>query len=226
MHICRAGLLLALSIYASAQSVTLYDISVAPTAGPTFIEQESISLSAAGVNSDGATTYIEVVVQSGLGQVFPTTTSFQAFSSPATFTNTLVADASGFRQEDPFRGSLTIVESCRFGSNGFGTCVQEVPFPAQSSTVTATFSGAVVPFQTLAVAKHNSASRSGAALLSDLKRWGVVSSMIGALCHSYRLHEWDLGPSTVHQLTEKSGFSPHSKNGLKAMAFLVIVICT
>ncbi|KAJ7136886.1 hypothetical protein C8R44DRAFT_768048 [Mycena epipterygia] len=180
MHICRAGLLLSISIYVSAQSVTLYDIST-PTAGPAFV-QESYSLSAAGVNSDGATTYIEVVVQSGLAVELPTTTSFTVLATPATFTNTLIADASGFRKEIALQSSLTIVESCRFGSNGFGTCVRAEPLPEQTSTYTATFSGTVVPFQTLAVAKHNSASRS-AALLSSLKGWGIVSSVIGALFH-------------------------------------------
>ncbi|KAJ6571679.1 hypothetical protein B0H19DRAFT_1130672 [Mycena capillaripes] len=128
------------AINVSAQ--TLYDVSVnIPSA--TLIREQSLSISVGGTNANGATTYIEVIALAAEIQEAPSTT-FTVISVPTTIphTQTLVADASG---ETIFNGDA--VETCGFGADGRGTCVEGISVPMDTQSVV--FSGSVVPFYTL-----------------------------------------------------------------------------
>ncbi|KAJ7110880.1 hypothetical protein C8R44DRAFT_742657 [Mycena epipterygia] len=149
-----AVLLLSVSIRACAQqTVTLYEVSdTAVGLGPTLVIQESVTFEAAGIGTDGATTYREVVVESALGEGNPTMTSLTPFRTPVKATGNFIADASGYIIEVPFEGSMIVAASCRFGSDGSGTCVAELLAPLATTT---TYSGPVVPFYTLITTPHS-----------------------------------------------------------------------
>ncbi|KAJ6487399.1 hypothetical protein C8R47DRAFT_1320645, partial [Mycena vitilis] len=142
------GVLLAL---ASVHTQTLYYVSENAPGGLALSEAESLVISAAGTNAQGATTYVEVAVVSSELLIEPSTTR-TLLSAPTTFTQTLVADASGFTLV-----AQNVVESCGLGGIGAGTCVEKVA--RQSETLTFTYSGSVVPFHTLAAT--TSAASSG-----------------------------------------------------------------
>ncbi|KAJ7021373.1 hypothetical protein C8F04DRAFT_1273806 [Mycena alexandri] len=139
---------------AHAQTVTLYYV---PPIDPleTQILSESLSISAGGVGADGLTTYVEVAVE-----------SYDALEEPGT-TNTVmrhvtfVENASGVYQSAPVEmcadGACTAdttdppaVQTCAFGADGHGTCLEKVFRPFGTQTLT--YSGAVMPFYTLATA--------------------------------------------------------------------------
>lgn len=101
-------------------------------------------------------------------------------SDPRCPVGNFIADASGYVVEAPFEGSMAVVESCTFGSNGVGTCVAVLPAPFAT---TSTYSGSIVPFYTLVTTPHNSASRPSAASLGNLRLWGYFSVVIAALFH-------------------------------------------
>ncbi|KAJ6571678.1 hypothetical protein B0H19DRAFT_1130666 [Mycena capillaripes] len=106
----------------NASGQTLYHVTDS-IPSETLVREQSLSISAGGTNANGATTYIEYV------------------SLPA---ETLVEDASG---ETLFISDA--VETCGFGADGRGTCVEAVSAPMDTQSVV--FSGSVVPFYTLPV---------------------------------------------------------------------------
>ncbi|KAJ6533508.1 hypothetical protein B0H19DRAFT_1186096 [Mycena capillaripes] len=131
---------------------TLYDISD-NVPSRTIIVQESISVSAGGTNSNGGTTYVEVFVITSEIDIVPDGT-FTQVSVPTTFTKTFVEDSSGRAESVPFMliyPTSTLAteafETCGFGTDGRGTCVETVS--GQSIFGDFTFSGSVVPFYTL-----------------------------------------------------------------------------
>ncbi|KAJ7097400.1 hypothetical protein C8R44DRAFT_812203 [Mycena epipterygia] len=143
----KAALLLSTSIHVHAQ--TLYKVSVKPPTSATLaVIAESISIFADGVDADGATTYVEVGVESSFLVVAPTTT-FTILSTPITFTETFAAGASVFRVSGAVPGG-SLFETCTFSANTAGTCVEERP--NATSIRTETFSGTAIPFYTLAAA--------------------------------------------------------------------------
>ncbi|KAJ7120266.1 hypothetical protein C8R44DRAFT_921389 [Mycena epipterygia] len=193
MHICVALLLLSTSIYAIRG---FPDVSTpAPTGSDVVIQANSFSISAAGVGADGATTYVEVEVESSHLQVEPSRT-ITFLSVPTTFTNTFIADASGVRLSYatpvPFQLSSltrTVAETCSFGANGLGTCVLDNALAG--SATASTFSGSVVPLYTLAAATtaptttqpSSSTSPNGAAPHHVFAHWNVVWMVLGILFH-------------------------------------------
>ncbi|KAJ7101697.1 hypothetical protein C8R44DRAFT_809187, partial [Mycena epipterygia] len=188
MHISATFLLLATSIYVSAQ--TLYDIpqSVFPSGVFTPVVQESVSISAAGVGADGGTTYVEVDVESLIIDTrFPSTT-VTLLSVPATVTGTFIVDASDYEYSyttffpiGPQSSSITFAEKCAFGTGtaGMGTCVE------QGFGAPTTYSGRVVPFFTLTAATPTpTTSANGAAPYHVFARWSVVWIVLGILFHN------------------------------------------
>ncbi|KAJ7484491.1 hypothetical protein FB451DRAFT_1393038 [Mycena latifolia] len=123
---------------------TLYGISqISPVA--TVVESPASRIySAIGVGADGATTYVEEDIESFIAFIFPSTTEI-VLSEPTTLTGTFVQDASGERASTS-SGLVYQAETCGFGADGHGTCVDE--FGRGSLTVTQTFSGVVEPFYT------------------------------------------------------------------------------
>jgi hypothetical protein len=71
---------------AFAQTVTLYAVSQDALPGETVIEVEDFSISAAGTNSDGETTYVEVDEITSLLLVQASAT-LTIVSAPTTFTS-------------------------------------------------------------------------------------------------------------------------------------------
>ncbi|KAJ7120257.1 hypothetical protein C8R44DRAFT_737083 [Mycena epipterygia] len=213
MYIRATFLLLATSIYVSVQ--TLYDVSesVFPSGVSLLAVQESVSISAVGVGVDGGTTYVEIDVESSLvdSQFLPSTT-ITVISVPTTFTRsfppalgpylayltsseTFIADASGLRYSYPpsvfFGSSVTLAETCSFGANGIGTCVEQYLIGPP-----VTFSGSVIPYYTLATATptptsapptsappSTSTSRNGAASHHGFAGWSMAWLLLGILFH-------------------------------------------
>ncbi|KAJ7912300.1 hypothetical protein B0H13DRAFT_2327467 [Mycena leptocephala] len=166
-------------LHTSAQSVTLCGITQS-LPSQTVISPHSISFSAGGTNANGGTTYVEVIAQSSLVDIEPSTT-LTLISVPTTFTETLVADASGWRGSVLlFPGSEEAQETCGFGADGRGTCVYSFVGPAETG---ATISGSVVPVYTLA-APAASSSHSSTVLCSALTPWNVLSVVVITLLYS------------------------------------------
>ncbi|KAJ7485694.1 hypothetical protein FB451DRAFT_1432370 [Mycena latifolia] len=123
---------------------TLYGVSeISPS--PTVVESLSRTISAIGVGADGATTYVEEGTESFLAFVYPSTTQI-LLSTPSPFTGTFVQDASGERFSAS-SGQKFQAQTCGFGADGQGTCVEKVPIGPV--TETQTYSGPVVPVYTL-----------------------------------------------------------------------------
>ncbi|KAJ6521436.1 hypothetical protein B0H19DRAFT_1272503 [Mycena capillaripes] len=119
--------LLCLTAMHTCAQVTLYDITQL-VASQTIVTPDSVSVSAVGTNSNGETTYVEVVVQTSVLVLEPSTT-ITALSVPITYTQTFVEDASGWHGTVPFfdsdgSPSFDAVESCSFGSDGPVICSQ------------------------------------------------------------------------------------------------------
>ncbi|KAJ7337678.1 hypothetical protein DFH08DRAFT_1082821 [Mycena albidolilacea] len=164
------GLTLSL-MHVSAQSVTLYAVSqdVASEANQVSIAASN-SVSVAGTDSHGGTTYVDVEVVTSEVLINPYTT-ITVLSVPTTATFTWVEDASG-KQESFLRSVGTEVKTCGFGTDGHGTCVETLAAP--QTTATFTFSGNVVPLFTL-VAATPSPSKQNAALRTAYMGWNVLS---------------------------------------------------
>ncbi|KAJ6533501.1 hypothetical protein B0H19DRAFT_1272154 [Mycena capillaripes] len=133
---------LSLNLMQSTSAQTLYGLSE-HVPSQTVILQVSISVSAGGTNSN------DIVPDAIFTQV----------SVPTTFTETFVQDASGVFESVQFipvsPASPTLVpETCRFGADGRGTCVETVPVESGGNmvSVAVTHSGSVVPFYTLQAA--------------------------------------------------------------------------
>ncbi|KAJ7676662.1 hypothetical protein DFH06DRAFT_1121971 [Mycena polygramma] len=147
-------LLFLTSIQASAQ--TLMGISVDNSPSQSLVEAESIFISAGGTDPAGGTTYVEVEVVTKYIVMGPSGTTLTALSAPTTYTETFVNDASG-RHNIVSDGSTAYVQqSCGFGANGRGTCIDIIPGP--KTTQTLTVSGDVVPFYTLGATPTSSQS--------------------------------------------------------------------
>ncbi|KAJ7509423.1 hypothetical protein B0H11DRAFT_1959605 [Mycena galericulata] len=138
------AILLLLAIIHAVHGQTLYTLSAA---NPTFtlIVEGTTSLSAIGVGSDGWTTYTQSGTVSLEVEVEPsTTTTLINPSAPAMLVGEFEENASGYR--------FSILdgehaETCAFGADGRGTCVERIAVP--TTTILDTFSGSVVPFYTL-----------------------------------------------------------------------------
>ncbi|KAJ7753877.1 hypothetical protein B0H14DRAFT_2635544 [Mycena olivaceomarginata] len=160
-------------MHVSAQSVTLYAVSqdVASEANQVSIAASN-SVSAAGTDSHGGTTYVDVEVVTSEVLIKPDTT-ITVLSVPTTTTFTWVEDASGI-QESFLRSGETAGETCGFGTDGHGTCVETRARPP--TTETFTFSGNVVPLFTVAAAP--SPSKQNAALRTAYMGWNVLSAAV------------------------------------------------
>ncbi|KAJ7668955.1 hypothetical protein B0H17DRAFT_217975 [Mycena rosella] len=130
MHVPTTVAVFFLSSSIHVYSQTLFGLS------NTLQQPTSRTISAVGVGSDGETTYVEV-------EAFPTfVDSITTFPSDAV-TRTFVADAS--REQQIVSGSIA-VESCTFGTDGRGACVES--FQGSTDQFSATFT----PTFTLAAA--------------------------------------------------------------------------
>ncbi|KAJ6556604.1 hypothetical protein DFH09DRAFT_1280307 [Mycena vulgaris] len=171
------GLTLSL-MHVSAQNVTLYAVSQ-DIASEFQVNQISItasdSVSVAGTNSHGGTTYVDVKVITSEVDIQPQTT-ITVLSAPTTATFTWVEDASGI-QESFLRSASgeTVVETCGFGTDGRGTCVETLASPQTTEAVT--FSGNIEPVFTL-VAATPSPSKQNAALRTVYTCWNVLSTAV------------------------------------------------
>ncbi|KAF8143473.1 hypothetical protein K438DRAFT_1993884 [Mycena galopus ATCC 62051] len=177
------GLALSLMQGGPVAPVTLYAISQDISSGAQ-VNQISIaaghSLSVAGSNFDGGTTYVDVEVVTSEFFIGADTT-VTGVSAPATATFTWVEDASGMQESFLESASgitpETVVDSetCGFGNDGRGTCVKTLVFPQTTEAIT--FSGKVVPVFTL-VAAPPSPSKGNAALRSVYTGWTVLSAAV------------------------------------------------
>ncbi|KAJ6564475.1 hypothetical protein B0H19DRAFT_1141182 [Mycena capillaripes] len=149
-----------------AETVTLFGFQ------PNGYPNNAVSLSVAGVGADGATTYVEEILQSAVvyGDADGTNTAVNAVQ---TLHATLVADASVYRYTmlpttAPDRLNVFgVVETCTLDGKGGGRCVA-AGWADGGPTATTTFSGQVAPFYTLIVgdAHNQSPSKNGAAKVS------------------------------------------------------------
>ncbi|KAJ7716082.1 hypothetical protein B0H16DRAFT_1741533 [Mycena metata] len=187
-----AGLGPRAAVYA-ASVVTLYDVPPPSTSNTvSLVDHESIFLSVDGVGADGATTYVDVMVQSYQAEVLPSTT-ITIVDEPFTATATLVEDASGYRITSPdescTNGNCTVdtaapqgVRTCSFGTDGQGTCVQgqqaQVGGISTATTIQTTWSGSVVPVFTLPAS--TSAPKSNGAAASLVAHARTTSLVLGA----------------------------------------------
>ncbi|KAF7343108.1 hypothetical protein MVEN_01741200 [Mycena venus] len=144
-----AAVLLLLVLSVSAEPVTLYGLSAVP--GPTsLILAESITVSAIGVGGDGWTTYVEEEAITSQVIVAPSTT-ITAISVPTTLPFTFEENASGERYSLPMTEvGATLYESCGFGADGQGTCVEHQLIQSTEEILFVTTSGSVAPWYTLA----------------------------------------------------------------------------
>ncbi|KAJ7901059.1 hypothetical protein B0H14DRAFT_2670530 [Mycena olivaceomarginata] len=143
-----AAILLLPVLIPAVPAQTLFAVSAV---NPTFthIIKGTTVISAVGVGSDGWTTYTEAGTVSLDFFVGPsTTTTFIDASRVAEVGGEFEANASGVRFS-VHGGELA--ETCVFGADGRGTCVEREVF-ASSTRLATTFSGTVVPFYTLAAA--------------------------------------------------------------------------
>ncbi|KAJ7889882.1 hypothetical protein B0H14DRAFT_2561569 [Mycena olivaceomarginata] len=164
-------------MHVSAQNVTLHVVSQDIGSGSqvdqiSFTASDSISVG--GTNSHGGTTYVGVeVLNSEVLIQLHTTITF--LSAPTTATFTWVEDASGFQQTNIRSASgiapETAVETCGFGTDGRGTCVETLVSPQTTETIT--FSGNVVPYFTLVAAP-----KQNAALRTVYTGWNVLSAAV------------------------------------------------
>ncbi|KAF8191912.1 hypothetical protein K438DRAFT_1970283 [Mycena galopus ATCC 62051] len=100
-----------------------------------------------------------VVAETSWIHIGPSTT-LTLFSVPTTYTETFVEDASGFAGSlvvfGPFTRSQIVAETCSFGADGRGACIETLSAPgASESGEILTESGSVVPVQTLTAVAPN-----------------------------------------------------------------------
>ncbi|KAJ7185863.1 hypothetical protein C8R46DRAFT_1061934 [Mycena filopes] len=142
-----------------AHAQTLLLVSPLQTGPVTILETGILSISPLGVGADGMTTYLEVGAETLAVEISGTVTQ-TLVSTPVPYTATFVEDASRFMIGASGTG---LSESCTFGADGQGACVQEFVFPGGSATSTTTYSGPVQPWYTLnaAAAATSAPSASG-----------------------------------------------------------------
>ncbi|KAJ6482675.1 hypothetical protein C8R45DRAFT_1002137 [Mycena sanguinolenta] len=161
-----------------AETVTLFGFQ------PNGYPANAVSLSAAGVGPDGATTYVEEIFQTAVVYGDPQTTGTDSQIPVQTLHATLVADASVYRYTmlpatnvDGVVG-FGVVETCTLDGKGGGQCVAE-GWEDGGETVTTTFTGPVAPFYTLTVADNaQSPSKNGAASVPFPFAWLAFACFI------------------------------------------------
>ncbi|KAJ7097405.1 hypothetical protein C8R44DRAFT_369908 [Mycena epipterygia] len=211
-----AALLLSTSIHVCAQ--TFFDVTV--TGSTTEVVFGTTSISADGV--DGGTTYVQVAVQSLVLEEEPTTT-FTLVTALATFTNTFVADASGFRLSESFVGEPSLIETCVFSANRLGTCVEERP--SGTRTGTETFSGTVVPFYTLAAVASTSGSASSSSMSASSTSASASSGSSGSSPGNAPVPPTGTNPiPTPTTSASQNGAAPLSASPLRLPAFFTIMV--
>ncbi|KAJ7921178.1 hypothetical protein B0H13DRAFT_1985830 [Mycena leptocephala] len=149
------AVLLLLAIIYAVHGQTLYTLS---GVNPSFtrIIEGTTSLSAVGVGSDGWTTYSQSgTVSLEVAEEASTTFTIVNPSAPAMLVGEFEENASGFRLSYFIPGGEH-AETCAFGADGRGTCVERIV--DATSTILDTFSGSVVPFYTLAVPAKDGSS--------------------------------------------------------------------
>ncbi|KAJ7671808.1 hypothetical protein B0H17DRAFT_1084981 [Mycena rosella] len=142
MYMIRTTATALLLFLTQVSAQTLYMVSEEI---PSFTEIVSgaTTLSVAGVGADGWTTYDWGGSVSLQVEEEPTTT-FTAISTPVGLAGHFEANSAGWRE---IGGAIN--DTCAFGSDGRGTCVERIA--QASSTRIVTISGSVVPFYTLGV---------------------------------------------------------------------------
>ncbi|KAJ7110274.1 hypothetical protein C8R43DRAFT_1139423 [Mycena crocata] len=126
--------------------------------GASFPEPVTRTVSAAGVGTDGWTTYVEI------GKL-PSATVVIGTSTPTQFgyTATFEADASGVRRVIPqapgVPGTASAVESCAFGGDGRAACVADLV--QGGNTLALTLSGSAVPYYTLSPGGNGAGAGAG-----------------------------------------------------------------
>jgi hypothetical protein len=160
----------------------------------------AVSLSAGGVGADGATTYVEEIIQTAVvyGDAQSTATipvqtvhgthllRLMAPDSDRFPTATLVADASAYRYAKlPGAGlagpdSFGVLETCTLDGGGGGTCVAQA-WANGGETATTTFMGAMAPFYTLTIDRSTAASVNVGSKIH--RRRGVVCVVAGILAY-------------------------------------------
>ncbi|KAJ6607716.1 hypothetical protein B0H10DRAFT_2227613 [Mycena sp. CBHHK59/15] len=103
----------------------------------------AVSLSAGGVGSDGATTYVEEILQTFMVYGDSEATSTATATDPVqTLHATLVADASVYRYSKPpstdGADAFGVLETCTLDGKGSGSCVAEA-WADGGVTITTTF---------------------------------------------------------------------------------------
>ncbi|KAF8186449.1 hypothetical protein K438DRAFT_1973263 [Mycena galopus ATCC 62051] len=160
----QTAFLIALSytLLCVAETVTLFGFQ------PNGYPNNAISLSAAGVGADGATTYVEEIFRTAVVYGDSQTTGTDSTAIPVqTLHATLVADASVYRYSMlPTTGldgveAYGVIEICTLDGNGGGQCVAQ-GWEDGGETATTTLTGPVAPFYTLTVdASTQSPSKNG-----------------------------------------------------------------
>ncbi|KAG6836428.1 hypothetical protein H0H93_008070 [Arthromyces matolae] len=185
-----------LPLTALTSAVTLYTISFPQTGDIDAIipVSDSITVKAIGTGADGATTYLEEVVESiyienfydlittvsaGVTTTFTSSvTTTTTLSPPFTGSQTFVEDAKHWSfhkdaaptgpNEDDFIG--TDIE-CDFGDDGTATCVQNIweieATKTILSTATLTGTGKAIPFYTLDVSDASATTMSSSASATE-----------------------------------------------------------
>ncbi|KAJ7266392.1 hypothetical protein B0H12DRAFT_1099478 [Mycena haematopus] len=177
-----SALLLSLAPTASAQ--TLYTVSEGTQFNPWA--NATISVSAIGTGSDGGTTYVEVATAIPSFYVTQVEPNGQTLAAPVTvgvepFTMTFVEDATGFR-ESGVGAAISVAETCTFGPDARGTCVDHIVFELQSSTTVLTVSGSVVPFYTLAASATAPANAAVQNTVFSSLGGVCIGFVVGLLC--------------------------------------------
>ncbi|KAJ7108750.1 hypothetical protein C8R44DRAFT_803509 [Mycena epipterygia] len=134
-----------IGLASAVRAQTLQLVSPPQPESVTILESTTVSISALGVGSDGMTTYVEVGAETLAIEISGGVTQ-TLLSTPIEFTATFVEDASKFMIGTTDSG---LFESCTFGADGQGSCVNQFVAPGGGSTLTTTFSGPVQPWYTL-----------------------------------------------------------------------------
>ncbi|KAL0959047.1 hypothetical protein HGRIS_014350 [Hohenbuehelia grisea] len=172
----------------NSQTVTLSAVDPTGTDAPGLIgPTNSVSITPIGVGANGETTYLEHQVKSaalervGSGLSF-TTVPVERF----TMTGTIIADGSVYiyshipTATTNKNDDTAVVQTCRFGSDGQGECVDKFWPVGESNaeTITVTYGGTARPFYTLtagnAQSGGGSSSGSGNSAVSRLIRRDVL----------------------------------------------------
>ncbi|KAJ7697586.1 hypothetical protein B0H17DRAFT_1197252 [Mycena rosella] len=186
MHHPMARFLLCVGFASMVHGQTLQLVSPIQTGSVTALASDTpLSISELGVGADGMTTYVEVGAETLAVEISGTVTR-TLLSTPLSFTATFVEDASRWRIGTTGRG---LFESCTFGADGNGACVNEFVDSGGASTLTSTYSGPVLPWYTLNAAasprhipdsgvEHDGPSMPSNAAAETQKGWDIWMATI------------------------------------------------